>query len=152
MSTHIEINGIVVQVYESVFEYASRNASFSDYEDEKVDVSYFSEVNRVSMLPKVFVRPILLYKDLNFSVGKQVFDDVEFPEILEINGLEYSLVNFGEHEISYLKTDAMDKPVYTLIYRTERIMNGVYRYVYLFTEIFETMEAAQVRAEELNNI
>lgn len=152
MSTNIEINGIVVQVYESVFEYASRNASFSDYEDENVDVSYFSEENRVSMLPKVFVRPILLYKDLNFSVGKQVFDDVEFPEILEIDGSEYELVNFGEHEISYLKTDAMDKPVYTLIYRTERVMNGVHLYCYPpDTEIYETEEAAQAKADDMNN-
>jgi hypothetical protein len=151
MSTHIEINGIVVQVYESVFEYTSRNASFSGYEDEKVDVSYFSEENRASKLPKVFVRPILLYKDLNFSVGKQVFDGVEFPEILEIDCLEYSLVNFGEREISYLKADVMDKPVYTLIYRTERVTEGVYRYVYPFTEVFETMEAAQAKADEMNN-
>lgn len=151
MSTHIEINGIVVQVYESVFEYTSRNASFSDYEDEKVDVSYFSEENRASMLPKVFVRPILLYKDLNFSVGKQVFDDVEFPEILEIDGFEYSLVNFGENEISYLKADVMDKPVYTLIYKSVQVTDGVYRYVYPFTEIFETMEAAQTKADEMNN-
>jgi hypothetical protein len=151
MSTLIEINGIAVQVYESVFEYASRNAGFSEYEDEKVDVSYFSGKDRVSKLPKVFVRPILLYKDLNFSVGKQVVDGVEFPEILEINGLEYSLVNFGEHEISYLKTDVMDKPVYTLIYRTVQVTEGVYRYAYPFTEIFETKEAAQAKADEMNN-
>ena len=39
MTTHIEINGIVVQVYESVYEYASRNANFSNYADENVDVS-----------------------------------------------------------------------------------------------------------------
>lgn len=152
MTTHIEINGIVVQVYKSVCDYASRNASFSDYADEKVDVSYFSDKDEESKLPKVFVRPILLYKDLNFSVGKQIFDGVEFPEIIVINSLEYALVNFGEHEISYLKADAMDKPVYTLIYRTVRVMNGVYLYCYPSdTEIFETEEAAQVKADKLNN-
>jgi len=152
MTTHIEINGIVVQVYESVYEYASRNASFSDFADEKVDVSYFSGKDEESKLPKVFIRPILLYKDLNFSVGKQIFDCVEFPETIVLDGLEYALVNFGEHEISYLKADAMEKPVYTLIYRTVRVMNEVYLYCYpLNTEIFETEEAAQAKADELNN-
>lgn len=111
-------------------EYASRNASFSDYADEKVDVSYFSDKDEESKLPKVFIRPILLYKDLNFSVGKQILDGVEFPETILINGLEYALVNYGEQEISYLKADAMDKPVYTLISRTIRVMNGVYLYCY----------------------
>jgi len=152
MTTHIEINGIVVQVYESVYAYASRNASFSDFADEKVDVSYFSGKDEKSKLPKVFVRPILLYKDLNFSVGKQIFDCVEFPETIVLDGLEYALVNFGEHEISYLKADAMEKPVYTLIYRTVQVKNGVYLYCYpLDTEIFETEEAAQAKADELNN-
>ncbi len=151
MSTHIEINGIVVQVYESVCEYASQNASFSDYADEKVDMSYFSDKDKESKLPRVFVLPILLYKDLNFSVGKQVFDGVEFPETIEIDGLEYALVNFGEYEISYLKADVMDKPVYTLIYRTVLVADGVYLYVHPFIEIFETEEAAQAKADELNN-
>lgn len=153
MTTYIEINGIVVQVYDSVCDYASRNARFSNYADEKVDVSYLSDKNKESKLPKVFVRPLLLYKDLNFSVGKQIIDGVEFPEIIEIDGSEYELVNFGEHEISYLKTDAIDKPVYTLIYRTERVMNGVYLYCYPSDiEIFEKEEAAQAKADELNNI
>jgi len=151
MSTHIEINGIVVQIYESACEYASRNASFSDYADEKVIVSHLSDIDK-SKVPGVFVRPILLYKDLNFSVGKQVFDNVEFPETIEIDGLEYGLVNFGENEISYLKADVMDKPVYTLIYRTVEITDGVYLYVYPFTEIFETEKAAQAKADELNSI
>ncbi|MGB9939643.1 hypothetical protein [Methanosarcina sp.] len=152
MTTHIEINGIVVQIYESVCDYASRNASFSDYAGEKVDVSYFSNKDGESKLPKVFVRPILLYKDLNFSIGKQIFDDVEFPETIEIDGLEYALVNFGENEISYLKADDMDKPVYTLIYKTAQVTNEVYLYRYpLDTEIFETEEAAQAKADKLNN-
>jgi hypothetical protein len=93
-----------------------------------------------------------LYKALNFSVGKQVVDGVEFPEIIEIDGSEYELVNFGEREISYLKADVMDKPVYTLIYITERVINGVYLYCYPpDTEIFETKEAAQAKADEMNN-
>jgi hypothetical protein len=45
----------------------------------------------------------------------------------------------------------MDKPVYTLIYRTAQITEGVYMYVYPFIEIFETGEEAQVKAQELNN-
>ncbi|AKB45435.1 hypothetical protein [Methanosarcina vacuolata] len=116
-------------------------------------MSYFSDKDKESKLPKVFVRSILLYKDLNFSVGKQVVDGVEFPETIVIGGLEYILVNWGEHEISYLKAEAMDKPVYTLIYRTVRVVNGMYLYCYsLETEIFETEEAAQAKADELNNM
>lgn len=42
----------------------------------------------------------------------------EFPETIEIDGVEYTQVNFGENEISYLKAIALDEPVYTLIYRT----------------------------------
>ncbi len=61
-------------------------------------------------------------------------------------------VNFGEHEISYLKADVMDKPVYTLIYKTVQVTDEVYLYCYPSDiKIFETEEAAQVKAEELNN-
>jgi len=45
----------------------------------------------------------------------------------------------------------MDKPVYTLIHRTVKVTDGVYFYVYPFTKIFETEEAAQAKADELNN-
>jgi hypothetical protein len=46
----------------------------------------------------------------------------------------------------------MDEPVYTLIYRTVKITNGVYLYVYPFdTEIFETKEESQAKADELND-
>jgi hypothetical protein len=151
MTTHIEIDGIVVQIYESVYDYASRNASFSDYADEDVDASAFEEEDEESKLPKVLVRQIFLYKDLNFSVEKQIFDGVEFPETIEIDSIEYALVNFGEDEISYLKADAVDEPVYTLIYRTVLVADGVYLYVHPFIEIFETEEAAQAKADELNN-
>jgi hypothetical protein len=152
MTTHIEINGIVVKIYGSVYDYASRNASFSDYADEKVDTSCFLDEDEESKPPKVLVKSIFLYEDLNLSVEKQVFDGVEFPEIVEIDGIEYTLVSFGEQEISYLKADAIDEPVYTLIYRTVQSTNGVYLYVYpLDTEIFETEGAAQAKAGELNN-
>lgn len=51
-----------------------------------------------------------------------------------------------------MRVDDMDKPVYTLIFRTVQVANGMYLYSYLLdTEIFETEEAAQVRAYELNN-
>jgi hypothetical protein len=60
-------------------------------------------------------------------------------------------VNFGDDEISYLKTEALEEPVYTLIYRTVLVTNEVYLYVYPFdTEIYETKEEAQAKADELN--
>jgi hypothetical protein len=71
--------------------------------------------------------------------------------LIVVDGIEYTQVNFGEDEISYLKTEALDEPIYTLIYRTVRITNGVYLYVFPFnTQIFETEEEAQAAADELN--
>jgi hypothetical protein len=96
MATNIDINGFEVQIYESIYDYASRNASLSDFADEDVDESVFEEKDEESRFPKVLVRPIFLYEDLNFSVGEQVFDGIEFPETVEIDGVEYTQVNFGE--------------------------------------------------------
>ena len=43
--------------------------------------------------------------------------------------------------------------LYTLIYRPFKVTNGVYLYVYPFdTEIFETEEEAQAKANEMNII
>jgi hypothetical protein len=57
-------------------------------------------------------------------------NDNELPETIVIDGVEYTHVNFGEDEIGYLKTEALDEPVYTLIYRTVLIANGVYLYIH----------------------
>ena len=151
MVTHIEINGIVVPIYESTYDFASHSANYFDYSDDRMDTSFYSDEDEEPILPTVLVRQLLLFEDLNFSLEKKVFDDVEFPKIVEIDGIEYTLVSFGENEISYLKADAIDKPVYTLTCRNEQITNGVYLYVYPFdTNIFETEEAAQAKADELN--
>jgi hypothetical protein len=148
-TTQIDINGVEVQLFEKIIDYASRNADFSNYADEEVDASAFSEFDAESMLPNVLVRQINLYENVNFLVG--AVNDNELPETIVIDGVEYTQVNFGEDEISYLKTEALDEPVYTLIYRTVLITNGVYLYVYPFdTEIFETEEDAQVEADEIN--
>jgi hypothetical protein len=148
MPTHIDINGFEVQLFEKMYDYI-HNVDFSNYADEEVDASAFSEYDAESMLPNVLVRIINLYENVNFLVGE--VNDKELPEAIVIDGVEYTQVNFGEDEISYLKTEALDEPVYTLIYRTVLITNGVYLYVYPFdTEIFETEEEAQEKAEELN--
>jgi hypothetical protein len=150
MTTQIDINGVEVQLFEKIYDYASRNADFSDYADEEVDSSAFSEYDAELMLPNVLVRKINLYENVNFLVG--AVNDNELPETIVIDGVEFTQVNFGEDEISYLKTEALDEPVYTLIYRTVLITNGVYLYVYPFdTEIFETEEEAQEKADELND-
>jgi hypothetical protein len=149
MPTHIDINGFEVNLFEKMYDYVC-NADFSNYADEEVDASAFSEYDAESMLPNVLVRIINLYENVNFLVG--AVNDKELPETIVIDDVEYTQVNFGEDEISYLKTEALDEPVYTLIYRTVLITNGVYLYVYPFdTEIFETEEEAQEKAEELND-
>lgn len=152
MTTKIEIDGIDVQIYESSYDYASRNANFSNYVDEDIDSSVSKEKDKGSEASKVLVRSTFLYKNLNFLIGKRVCNGIEFPEILELGSVEYVLVNFGEDEISYLRKDAIDEPVYTLIHRIAQIINGVYQYVHPSDdEIFETKEAAQAKADEFND-
>jgi hypothetical protein len=156
MPTHIDINGFEVQLFEKMYDYVC-NADFSNYADEEVDDSAFAEGDTGASLPKVLVRKINLYENVNFLIGmpheKQMNEHgCDFPETILIEDVEYTQVNFGEDEISYLKTEALDEPVYTLIYRTVLITNGVYLYVYPFeTEIFETEEEAQAKADELND-
>jgi hypothetical protein len=156
MITKIDIDGSEVQIYEKMYDYVC-NANFSHYADEVVDASAYAEHDAESMLPKVLVRKINLYEDVNFLLGKTPAkqndeNGCEFPETIDIEGVEYTQVNFGETEISYLKATALDEPVYTLIYRTVLITNGVYLYVYPFeTEIFETEEEAQATADEIND-
>lgn len=155
MRTKITINGIEVQLFEKMYDYVCE-ADFSNYPDEEVDAAAFSENDAEACLPKVLVRKINLYENVNFLLGsthtsKLDEQGVELPETILIGGIEYTQVNFGEEEISYLKTEALDEPVYTLIFRTVKITNGVYLYVYPFdTQIFETYEEAQAAADELN--
>ena len=157
MTTQIDIDGSEVQIYEKMYDYVC-SANFSHYADEVVDASAYAEEDEESKLPKVLVRKINLYEDVTFLLGKthEMKTDengCEFPETIDIEGLEYTQVNFGETEISYLKATALDEPVYTLIFRTVKVTNGVYLYVYPFdTEIFETEEEAQAKADEMNII
>src|SRR5674536_43128 len=101
------------------------NANFSHYADEVVDASAYAEEDEESKLPKVLVRKINLYEDVTFLLGKthEMKTDengCEFPETIDIEGLEYTQVNFGETEISYLKATALDEPVYlSLIHISE---------------------------------
>jgi hypothetical protein len=155
MPTRIEINGFEVQLFEKMYDYVC-NVDFSNYADEEVDVSSYEKGDAEASLPKVLVRKINLYEDVNFLIGMPYSKQIskygsEFPETIEFKGVEYTQVNFGEDEISYLKTEALDEPVYTHIYRTVKITNGVYLYVYPFdTEVFETEEEANIKAYELN--
>ena len=155
MTSKIDINGIEVQIFKKMYDYI-HNADFSNYPDEEVDASAFSKDDAEACLPKVLVRKINLYENVNFLLGRphgMKIDEqgVELPETIVVDGVEYTQVNFGENEINYLKTEALDEPVYTLIYRTVKITNGVYLYVYPFdTQIFETEEEAQAVADELN--
>ena len=149
MITHVDINGFEVQLYEKMYDYV-RNGNFSNYPYEEVDASAFAEDDAEACFPNVLVKKINLYKDMNFLIG--TVHNSEFSETIVFDGVEYTQVNFGEDEISYLKTEALDEPIYTLIYRTVKITNGVYLYVYPFdSEIFETKEEAQAKADELND-
>jgi hypothetical protein len=155
VTNKIDINGIEVQLFDKMYDYVC-NTDFSNYPDEEVDALAFPKDSAEACLPKALVRKISLYEDINFLLGKlpeKQTDkhDFELPETIEVDDIEYTQVNFGEDEISYLKTEALDEPVYTLIFRTVNITNGVYLYVYPFdTQIFETEKEAQAAADELN--
>ena len=66
--TQIDIDGSEVQIYEKMYDYVC-NANFFHYADEVVDASAYGEHDAESMLPKVLVRKINLYKDVNFLLG-----------------------------------------------------------------------------------
>ena len=135
VTNKIDINGIEVQLFEKMYDYV-RNANFSNYADDEVDASALAENDAEACFPKVLVRRINLYEDVNFLLGKTPEKqtdklDFEFPETIEVDGVD-TQVNFGEDEISHLKIEALDEPVFTLIYRTVKVTNGVYLYVYPF--------------------
>lgn len=114
MATKIDIDGSEVQLYEKMYDYVC-NANFSNYADEEVDASAFAEGEAESLFPKVLVRKIQLYENVNFLLEKthsrqNSEHDCKFPETIEIDGVEYTQVNFGENEISYLKAIALDEP------------------------------------------
>jgi hypothetical protein len=93
VTNKIDINGIEVQLFEKMFNYVS-NANFSNYPDEEVDAIAFPEDSAEACLPKVLVRKINLYEDVNFLLGKTPAKqkdepDFEFPETIEIDSVEY---------------------------------------------------------------
>jgi hypothetical protein len=99
MPTQIDIDGSEVQIYEKMYDYVC-NANFSHYADEVVDASAYAEHDAESMLSKVLVRKINLYEDVNFLLGKTPAkqndeNGCEFPETIDIEGVEYTQVNFG---------------------------------------------------------
>jgi hypothetical protein len=108
VTTKIDINGIEVQLFVKMYDYVL-NSDFLNYADEEVDALAFPEDSAEACLPKVHVRKINLYEDINFLLGKQTAKhidkhDFEFPETIVVDGVESTQVNFGEEEISYLKT------------------------------------------------
>ena len=68
MPTHIEINGFEVQIFEKMYDYVC-NVDFSNYADEEVDISSYEIGDAEASLPKVLVRKINLYEDVNFLIG-----------------------------------------------------------------------------------
>jgi len=65
----IDIDGSEAQIYEKMYDYVC-NANFSLYAPEVVDASDYAEHDAESMLPKVLVRKINLYEDVNFLQGR----------------------------------------------------------------------------------
>jgi hypothetical protein len=98
VTTKIKINGIEVQLFEKMYDYV-RNADFSNYPDEEVDALAFPEDSAEACLPKVLVRKINLYENINLLLGKlpakQIEkQSVELPEIIVVDGIEYTQVNY----------------------------------------------------------
>jgi hypothetical protein len=65
----ININGIEVHIFNKMYDYVC-NADFSNYPDEEVDALAFQEDFAEACLPKVLVRKINLYENVNFLLGR----------------------------------------------------------------------------------
>ena len=88
MTTQIDIDGSEVHIYEKMYDYVC-NANFSHYADEVVDASAYAEEDEESKLPKVLVRKINLYEDVNFLLGKTPAkqkdeNGCDFPETMDL--------------------------------------------------------------------
>lgn len=65
MPTQNDISGFEVQLIDKMYDYV-RHANFSNYADEEVDASVYSEDEAEASLPNVLVRKINLYDNVNF--------------------------------------------------------------------------------------
>jgi hypothetical protein len=83
----IDINGIEVKLFEKMYNYVC-NADFSNYPDEEVDATAFPEDSAEACPPKVLVRKINIYQDMNFLIG--AVHDNEIPETIVFDGVEYT--------------------------------------------------------------
>lgn len=86
------------------------------------------------------VREVLMFDDHKFITSP---DDDDIPETLELDSVKYRYVNYGEDEISYLRSDASDS-----VWAVIRMINFKYRWD--TAVIFDTEENAQEYAIEKN--
>lgn len=86
------INGKEVELYESMYEYVA-SATFAHYEPEYR--SYTEDAIVVEVYPA---------QDSDFVCG----------ETIEVDGKEYTHVNFGEDGISYIRTQSLDQSVWCM--------------------------------------
>lgn len=132
----VEINGIKVELFESMYVYVSEG-SLSAYNSERGEVGE----------PAAKVVEIAMTDDSDFTIGD--FGD-SFPETIEVDGVEYTRVNWKEEEISYLKTEALDDLLFVVLERDDKQgADGYYEYPYLYPDnspIYELRHEAEMDA------
>jgi hypothetical protein len=139
----IKINGLKVRFVERMRDYVC-GTKFSDYEEEYL----------YKAIPSVLVREVYPIDKYNFFIGqihewKEDKFGSQFPVTIEVDSVEYTLVDFEEDDISYLRTDALNDSVYVLIRRThEEVEPNVFKYIYgVDEEVFETRKEAEKAAD-----
>jgi len=127
INTRIIIDGIEVdvQLFENMYDYVTEFGS---------DISNYNPV----------------YKDDEKTFIVEDVDIIEDPDFIakgsmEIDGVEYVRVNWGEEGISFIAQDGLFQTLYTIWQESEP--REYHNYKSMF---FETEDEAQEKADELN--
>ena len=127
INTRIIIDGIEedVQLFENMYDYVTEFGS---------DISHYNPV----------------YKDDEKTFIVEDVDIIEDPDFItkgsmEIDGVEYVRVNWGEEGISFIAQDGLFQTLYTIWQESEP--GEYHNYKSMF---FETEDEAQEKADELN--
>lgn len=127
INTRIEIEGNDedVQLFDDMFEYVSEFGS---------DISHYYPIHRDND-EEYIVESVDICEDPDFITH----------ESIEIDGVEYTRVNWGESEISFIKSSGLYQTLYTIWHNNRE--GDYYNYKSLF---FVSEEEAQSKADELN--
>lgn len=127
INTRMMIDGIEedVQLFDDMYDYVTEFGS---------DISHYYPVHKDDEKPFI-VEEVDIEEDPDFIT----------KDSIEIDGIEYIRVNWGEDEISFIKQSGLFQTLYTIWQESEP--GEYHNYKSMF---FETEDEAQEKADELN--